>query len=631
MQIGYFINPEWIKEWKKRINYKEIEEILDEENIESSILNEEQKNRIEKILNDLLPKYEINNIIKTDNFDINNILSVEYLQFLLDKETYNIMEITKTSKKKVGYIFKTKMIVFFFKRIELIKIIKIIIHCLFPYSKENKLINLTFYFDNEENYNHLKIFFKEKNSNEILNWLIANNILMEKNIKIKMNNSIINIINEELTKGYKEQFILNNKNNNSEEDLGGIKNPKNINFSLANKISKRGLDNVGATCYMNAILQCLVNIKPITDYLLNKEHYSYLFKNFDLCRLTLQYIQVLIGLYCNESQKDSYSPDEFKKAIIELNPLFRGDQTNDSKDLIKFLLEEMNNELVKIYNKKWNIIEKENELNQIIDSSDKNIVLLYLVNNFKKTHCSIIGDYLYGFNKSVFICQNCSRITFNFNLFNFLIFSLEETSNYFNLSYNKSTIPTINFDCCFKYMAKEKLFQDTFCSHCGNSGLSKYREAIYSLPLYLIIILDRGKGNIFNCHVQIPEIFDTSNYIEAKSQNNNYELVGIVSLFEQNGIDKHFIAFCKHSIDGKWRCYNDNIVTECQNDYLNKGIPYIVFYKKCQIENKMNIFQDSQEIINERNALYHKENMNSNFNNNNMHINNIFNNYFQRW
>ena len=63
----------------------------------------------------------------------------------------------------------------------------------------------------------------------------------------------------------------------------------------------------------------------------------------------------------------------------------------------------MNNELVKIYNKKWNIIEKENELNQIIDSSDENIVLLYLVNNFKKTHCSIIGDYLYGFNKSVFI------------------------------------------------------------------------------------------------------------------------------------------------------------------------------------------------------------------------------------
>ena len=47
----------------------------------------------------------------------------------------------------------------------------------------------------------------------------------------------------------------------------------------------------------------------------------------------------------------------------------------------------------------------------------------------------------------------------------------------------------------------------------------------------------------------------------------------------------HFIAFCKHYKDGKWRCYNDSVVTECQNDYLNKGTPYILFYKKCFIEN----------------------------------------------
>lgn len=68
--------------------------------------------------------------------------------------------------------------------------------------------------------------------------------------------------------------------------------------------------------------------------------------------MTLQYIQVLIGLYCNESPKGSYSPDEFKKTISELNPLFQGVQANDSKDLVIFLLEVMNNELVKIHNKK---------------------------------------------------------------------------------------------------------------------------------------------------------------------------------------------------------------------------------------------------------------------------------------
>ena len=540
------------------------------------------------------------------------------------------MKIKKTSKKLVEYIFKKQMIIFFFKKV---KIIKIIIHSLYPFSKENKIINLTFYFgENESFYNHYKNIFKEKSSKEILELFISNNILMERNIQIKMNNLTCYIINEELSKEYKEQYIFSNKNKNSEEDLGGIKNPKNINFDLTNHVSERGLDNVGATCYMNATLQCLANIKPITDYLLNKEHYSYLFKNFDLCLLTLQYIQVLIGLYCNESQKGSYSPDEFKKTISELNPLFQGIQANDSKDLVIFLLEAMNNELVKIHNKKQDINEKENEINQIIDSSDEKKVLKYFVLNFKKTHCSIIGEYLCGFNKSVFICQNCNKNTFNFNIFNILIFSLEATSNYFNLSYNNSIIPTINFDFCFKYMSKDELFQDTYCQKCGTIGLAKYKETIYSLPLYLIIILNRGRGNIFNCNVQIPEIFDASNYIEIKSQNNNYELVGIVSHFGESGMGGHFIAFCKHSIDGKWRCYNDSIVTECQNDYLNKGTPYIVFYKKCQIESysKLNL-KASNNFSNFQNYFNYNtfNNMNS-FNNfqQNMNMNMCSNNNF---
>ena len=116
MHEGYFISPEWIKDWKKRINYKKIEEMLDNENIESSILHNEQKNRIEKKFNELIPKYERINIIKKDNIYISNISSDQYLQFLLDTETYEKMKIKKTSKKQVEYIFKKKMIIFFLKK-----------------------------------------------------------------------------------------------------------------------------------------------------------------------------------------------------------------------------------------------------------------------------------------------------------------------------------------------------------------------------------------------------------------------------------------------------------------------------------------------------------------------------------
>ena len=106
---------------------------------------------------------------------------------------------------------------------------------------------------------------------------------------------------------------------------------------------------------MNATLQCLANIKPVTDYLLEQNNYITLYNEYSLCQLTLSYIQVLIGLFCNKSDNGSYCPEQFKNKISELNPLFQGVQANDSKDLVIFLLEEINDELVNIHNKKKNI------------------------------------------------------------------------------------------------------------------------------------------------------------------------------------------------------------------------------------------------------------------------------------
>ena len=657
---GYLIPLDWIKEWKRKINYNIISKNLDSLQIESTKLKENQINVIKNIFQNNINIFDnnmLNNIIINNNFIINErILSEKFLESFVNEKTYKLLKIDrKIGVEEIKYIFKQKMMILFLENYNMIKI-------LFSYDdpmiKEIKLINITFIIDYLDVYYALQKQFRDETSDNILIYLSKKiNIISQPKYKYfdkTINKYTFTAINE-------EKNIINNFENNK------IKNPNMINFNLVNIPSYRGLENVGATCYMNATLQCLANIKPITDYLLNKKNYEFLYKNGILCNMTLHYSQVLLGLFCNESNNGYYSPKDFKDEIGEYNPLFKGVQANDSKDLIIFLLEILNNELVKIHNKKRNIDENRNdndsELYQKIDASNEKAVLDYFVKEFKKNYCSVIGQYLFGFNKSLFVCQSCGGKIFNFNLFNNLIFNLEATSNYYNLSYNNSTIPIINFDFCFKYMIKEEVFQSTYCQHCGLTGLSKYRETIYSLPLYLIIILNRGRGNIFNCNVQIPEIFDASNYIEIKSENNNYELVGIVSHFGESGMGGHFIAFCKHSIDGKWRCYNDSIVTECQNDYLNKGTPYIVFYKKYQIENhsKFNLkkscnnfsrnfqnyfnfnsfnninsynnFQNNMDMYNSNNFMNNsQQNMNSimnNMNNYNTFQNNFNNNPFQ--
>ena len=117
---------------------------------------------------------------------------------------------------------------------------------------------------------------------------------------------------------------------------------------------------------------------------------------------------------------------------------------------------------------------------------------------------------------------------------------------------------------------------------------------------------------IINCKIEIPATFDSSNY-EERDKNKKYELIGVVSGI--NGTT--FIAFCKHSIDNKWRCYNDNIVTDCQNnEYLKKGIAHILFYKK--IDKKLQ--RNNTSFNQQQNMMMNNQGFNSNIN----FINNTF-------
>ena len=61
--------------------------------------------------------------------------------------------------------------------------------------------------------------------------------------------------------------------------------------------------------------------------------------------LSFALAEVLKNLWLKFDDKKSYPPENFKKLISEMNPLFRGIQANDPKDLILFMLETMHSEL----------------------------------------------------------------------------------------------------------------------------------------------------------------------------------------------------------------------------------------------------------------------------------------------
>ena len=607
---GYLLNPNFVSTWKKGINYKNIEIFLRNSGIKTSYkLKGDQKTKIYEFIRNNI--YQQHSFTRTSSFQANKndflvisekIINKKYLEGIVSKKIFeSLIGRASANKERIYYIFKSQMLILFFPDYF---IIKILISDLSPYSTEKKIVNLTYVFFSIPHYDKYVKIFTECSSSQIIDSIIERGILEQYQIDYTSNNKVVfRVFNE-------EQYINNIKSI--------IKAPQEINFNLAiQRVSCRGLDNVGATCYMNATLQCLANIRPITESLLKPKKYFEMYNNQDLCRLTLEYCQVLIGLFCDNSPIGSYRPEQFKTTIGELNSLFQGVQANDSKDLIIFLLETLNSELVKLYNKTHNIIEKENEFNPNIDPTNVAMVFYEFKNEFTKNYHSAVGFNLCGFQKNVFKCQICNAVSNSFSIFNFLMFGLESISNHFNLSNNNMQIPYIKFEHCFQYLKKTENFDQTYCQKCKKTGMSVYQEGIYMMPNYLIIILNRGRGNVFKCRVDIPEQFNSSNFEEAQKNNYIFDLIGVVSHFGESGMGGHFIAFCKHYLDSKWRCYNDNTVVECQNDYLTKGIPYILFYKNSSVNSNQNNQNIIQNNFNNQNQIF---NLNFQQINNNMNF-----------
>ena len=325
-----------------------------------------------------------------------------------------------------------------------------------------------------------------------------------------------------------------------------------------------GLENIGATCYMNAALQCLSNTDKLTSYFLHRFKYD---KNDDSKKISNNLYIVLYHLW--KGEKNYYKPSKFKKALSEENPLFSGVNANDSKDLLNFLLERLHLELNKSSNQNITQINAQN-LNQ----SNEEVVKQNFFKAFKKNHKSIISDLFYFTIETKSICYGCQCIKYNFQINYFLEFPLEQVNYYrYQNAKIKSLVnldgsnPDVNLDDCFEYYQKlDKMTgqNQMYCNFCNHLCDSIYGTSLYILPEILIINLNRGKNAVYKCNVRFQEKLNLSKYVTIKSINTNYILYAVICHIGPSSMSGHFVAYCRNRIDDKWYLYNDSIVALCK-------------------------------------------------------------------
>ena len=410
----------------------------------------------------------------------------------------------------------------------------------------------------------------------------------EKKLKKEEEDLKLKIINlKEAEDKFKEEKRKNDKekeNINKEKDAIRLEK-ENIRKEKENiKKGKSpilvGLDNIGATCYMNATLQSLSNTDKLTNYFFTKFNYEPENKEK---KISNEYYKLLINLHDVKKMNKSYSPNDFKTILSQENQLFKGIQANDSKDLINFLIERLHREL--------NIIQTENNdnSNYNINQLNESEVLQFFLQDFKNNYRSIISDLFYGVLETKTKCGGCQNIKYNFQIFSFVEFPLEQVNIYCyqkgqrNFINNNGKNPDIDIYECFDYYQKIDLMtgdNQMYCNLCNCLQDALYSTSLYSTPEYFIINLNRGRNAVYECKVNFPELLNIRNFVTIKDGITVYKLYAVISHYGPSSMRGHFMAYCRNPKNNKWYLYNDSNVIPCtkKNQYYD-GMPYVLFYK----------------------------------------------------
>jgi len=329
-----------------------------------------------------------------------------------------------------------------------------------------------------------------------------------------------------------------------------------------------GLRNIGNTCFMNSVIQCLSNTKLLTNYLLNDDHVRDINTTNSSMKGSLikAFATVIKSLW--KSNGRVVDPSSLKGAVQRFAPRFSGYNQEDSQEFLRYLLEGLHEDVNRV-------ITKPQPIHTEIDSSLS--VCEQAMEAWKRyirRDDSHLVDLFVGQLKSTLRCSDCNHESVTFEPFWDLSLGIPSKSGEVSLC-----------DCLDAFTKEEVLDGDEMptCERCKTRRRSTKRYSLYRLPKILVVHLkrfspsERCRNKLSNT-VSFPLVgLNLSRYTDSLT-NCSYNCYAI-SNHSGTLFSGHYTAYAKHPQSGQWHSYNDSRVSKCSSSNVISNEAYLLFFE----------------------------------------------------